>query len=433
MFFRILGRSFFEGRKRKFLAVVTIALAATLIMTLFGITVDVGDKMARELKSYGANIRVVPKSESVSLDVAGVEYNPLQGRAFLSEDDLPKIKDIFWRNNIIGLTPYLTTAAELDHPARLRVSLIGTYFNKRLPLPDDDSFRTGVSTTNALWKLDGAWPDDERSDAVLVGSSLARAAGLVQGSRLRVRRAGGDMSDWAEFEVSGILATGDAEDHAILAPLAAVQKMTGLDGKIQSIEVSALTVPDNTLSRKAQRGREALTTAEYDIWYCTACVSSIAHQIEEAVVNASARPIWQVAASEGAVISKIQLLMVVVTIAAFVSAAMGVSSVLNASVMERSREIGLMKALGAAQWQVSLLFLSEAAILGLVGGLVGCIFGAALLRVIGWNVFGAAVAVHWIAIPVVVFASVLTALAGSVMPARAIARLMPVETLYGRP
>jgi high-affinity Fe2+/Pb2+ permease len=108
--------------------------------------------------------------------------------------------------------------------------------------------------------------------------------------------------------------------------------------------------PDNALSRKAQRGRDALTTAEYDVWYCTAYVSSIAHQIEEAIVNASARPIWQVAASEGAVISKIQLLMAVVSVAAFVSAAMGVSSVLNASVMERTREIGLMKALGAAEW-----------------------------------------------------------------------------------
>ena len=116
MFFRILGRSFFEGRKRKILAMVTIALAGMLIMTLFGITVDVGDKMARELKIYGANIRVVPKTESLSLDAAGVDYNPLQDRAFLSEDDLPKIKDIFWRNNIIGLAPFLTTAAELDRP-----------------------------------------------------------------------------------------------------------------------------------------------------------------------------------------------------------------------------------------------------------------------------------------------------------------------------
>lgn len=431
MFFRILGRSFFEGRKRKILAMVTIALAATLIMTLFGITVDVGDKMARELKTYGANIRVVPKTESLSLDAAGVDYNPLQDRAFLSEDDLPKIKDIFWRNNIIGLAPFLTTVAELDRPAGRRVSLIGTYFNKRVPLPDDDAYRTGVATTNALWNLEGAWPDDDASDAVVVGASLARTVGLAQGSRLRLRAAG-DGSNWVEFSVSGILTTGDAEDHAVLAPLGAVQTMTGLDGKVQSIEVSALTVPDNALSRKAQRGRDALTTAEYDVWYCTAYVSSIAHQIEEAVVNASARPIWQVAASEGTVIGKIQLLMAVISVAAFVSAAMGVSSVLNASVMERTREIGLMKALGAAEWEVCLLFLSEAAILGLVGGILGCVFGGVLLRFIGWNVFGAAVSVHWIAVPVVVFASVLTALAGCVMPARAIARLMPVETLYGR-
>ena len=175
-----------------------------------------------------------------------------------------------------------------------------------------------------------------------------------------------------------------------------------------------------------------MTTAEYDLWYCTAAyVGSIAHQIEEAVTNASARPVWQVAAGEGAVIGRLQLLMLVVTIAAFASAAMGVSSVLNAAVIERRREIGLMKSLGAAEWEVNLLFVSEAAVLGVVGGLIGCGLGAALSRLIGWTVFGTAVPVHGIAIAVVIFASVVTALAGCVMPARAIARLMPVETLYG--
>jgi putative ABC transport system permease protein len=111
---------------------------------------------------------------------------------------------------------------------------------------------------------------------------------------------------------------------------------------------------------------------------------------------------------------------------------MGVSSVLNAAVIERSREIGLMKGLGAAEWQVNLLFISEAAILGLAGGLVGCLLGAGLARLIGWNVFGTAVPIHGIAVFVVVFASIITALAGCLMPVRAIAKLMPVETLYGR-
>jgi putative ABC transport system permease protein len=430
MFVRILSRSFLEGRKRKFLAGTTIALAATLIMTLFGITVDVGDKMARELKSYGANIRVVPKTESVPLEIAGVDYNPLKGRAFLSERDLPKIKEIFWHNNIITLTPFLTTTVELDRPSRRRVSLIGTYFNKTLTLAGGETLQTGIALANPAWKLDGRWPDAE-ADQVLVGATIARAAGLGPGARLRLRAAA-DGADFREFEVAGIIATGDAEDATILAPLAAVQALSGLDDKIQSIDVSALTVPDNDLSRRAQRGREFLTTAEYDIWYCTAYVSSIAHQIEEAVANASARPVWQVAAGEGAVIGRLQLLMVIVTLAAFASAAMGVSSVLNASVIERSREIGLMKGLGAAEWEVYFLFICEVAILGLAGGVVGCLIGAALSRVIGWNVFGAAVPIHGIAVFVVLLASVATALAGCLMPVRAIAKLMPVETLYGR-
>ena len=113
---------------------------------------------------------------------------------------------------------------------------------------------------------------------------------------------------------------------------------------------------------------------------------SIAHQIEEAVINASARPIWQVAASEGVVIGKIQLLMLAVTLAAFVSSAMGISSLMNTAVMERAREIGLMKSLGAMKWEIHALFLSEAAIIGVIGGLIGCLFGTGLSQIVGQTV-----------------------------------------------
>ncbi|MEN1336023.1 FtsX-like permease family protein, partial [Pseudomonas aeruginosa] len=98
---------------------------------------------------------------------------------------------------------------------------------------------------------------------------------------------------------------------------------------------------------------------EYDLWYCTAYVSSIAHQLEEAISGAEVRPVWQVAASEGVVIDKIQLLMAVVTVAALVASAMGIASLMTSTIMERAKEIGLMKALGARQWQIMLLFYLE--------------------------------------------------------------------------
>ena len=121
-------------------------------------------------------------------------------------------------------------------------------------------------------------------------------------------------------------------------PLSAVQKLLGLEGKIQSVKVSALTVPENDLSRKARANTDALDAEEYDRWYCTAYVSSISHQLEEAISGAIVRPIWQVAASEGVVIGKIQLLLAVVTLAALIAAAMGIASLMSTGIIERSKE-----------------------------------------------------------------------------------------------
>lgn len=78
------------------------------------------------------------------------------------------------------------------------------------------------------------------------------------------------------------------------------------------------------------------TPKSMTLWYCTAYVSSIAHQLEEAISGAEVRPVWQVAASEGVVIDKIQLLMAVVTLAALAAAAMGIASLMTSTIMERA-------------------------------------------------------------------------------------------------
>ncbi len=120
-------------------------------------------------------------------------------------------------------------------------------------------------------------------------------------------------NETVDVVVSGVLSSGGDEDNQLVMPLSIVQRSLGLTGKIQAIRVSALTVPENELSRRARENLEALNAEEYDLWYCTAYVSSIAHQLEEAISGAEVRPVWQVAASEGVVIDKIQLLMAVVT------------------------------------------------------------------------------------------------------------------------
>ena len=430
MFFLMLRQSFVKGWRRKALATTTIVLAASLITALMNISIDVGDKMSKEMKSYGANINLVPKSENISLEIGGVDYNPLEGKVLIDEKELPKIKGIFWANNIVGYAPFLKVNAELPGSTK-RVPLLGTNFDKVVAVEGDEEFRIGVKVINPYWQVKGEWPAEEDGSAILAGAQLARELNLKTGDRIKVRMPGeGGRED--SFTIRGILTTGGGEESALVASLPAVQSLAALEGKVQSVSVSALTVPEDKLSRKARRSTEALDSLEYDRWYCTAYVSAITHQIEEAIPNIAARPIWQVAASEGAVINKIQLLMIVVTIAAFIASGLGISSLMVTTIMERAKEIGLTKALGAADWEVYLLFLSEAALVGVIGGLLGCAVGAGLSQVIGLSIFGSLVSFNWVVIPVNVAISVLIALAGSLMPSRLITRLYPAEVLHGR-
>ncbi len=429
MFFRMLRQSFFRGRRRKALATATIALAASLITALMNLSIDVGDKMAKELKSYGANIHIVPKSENIPLEIGGVDYNPLKGQVFLEEKDLPRIKEIFWHNNIIGFAPFLKVMAEIG--GKKNIPLMGTNFNKPIPLSGEEEFRTGVRSINPFWEVSGEWPDDQDPAGILAGAVLAEEMNLKKGGQIKVKISGETHREQV-LEIRGILSTGGPEESALVAPLAVVQRLTGLEGKVQSVSVSTLTAPEDKLSRKARANPDSLSALEYDRWYCTAYVSSITHQIEEAIPNATARPIWQVAAGEGAVINKIQLLMVVVTMAAFIASGLGVSSLMVSTIMERSREIGLMKAIGAANREVYLLFLSESAVVGVIGGLLGCAAGAGLSQIIGRSVFGSTVSFNPVVVPVNIALSVMIALAGSLIPSGLIAKLYPAEVLHGR-
>ncbi len=434
MLWRMLFQSWKHGLKRKLLAILTIFLAAGLVSALLAVSIDIGDKMAKELKSYGANILVEPASSAI-LPEMNSDNISLATQDFIDEKELPNIKDIFWRNNIVGFAPLL--GAEVEVEGGQPVSVLGTFFDRPIAVPDEDDYHTGQKIISPYWQVEGEWVDDSQSqfgDAVpaLIGAQLAKSRQWTIGQRLTLRYQSSESNHSVHIEIKGIVATGGGEEQQLIMPLSAVQKLLDLEGKVQAIKVSALTVPENELSRKARANVDSLDAAEYDRWYCTAYVSSISHQLEEAISGAVVRPIWQVAASEGVVIEKIQLLLGVVTIAALIAAAMGIASLMTTTIIERSKEIGLMKALGAYQWQIVLLFYCEAVISALIGGIFGCLAGWGLAKFIGISLFGEALSFAWIVIPCVLVLSVLIALTGTWFPAHRIARLYPVEVLYGR-
>jgi len=421
MIIRMIRQSWLHNTRRKLLAVVTVFLASSLLSALMAVSIDIGDKMAREMKSYGANILIEPAEQAVLPSLFGAgEDNPLAGQSTLDEAELPHIMNIFWRNNIVGFAPLLAGDVEI---AEHKVRVIGTFFDHKIAVPDDPAYRTGQKIVSPYWQVTGRWPQDTGEEA-LVGVQLARQYGWTAGTKLIV--------GMRTITITGTLASGGEEEGVLVVPLKLAQELLKQPGKVQAIKVSALTVPENDLSRKANRDPSSLDAEAYDLWYCTAYVSSIAHQLEEAVSGSVVRPIWQVAASEGVVIGKIQWLLMMATLAALIAAAMGIASLMTSTLIERAREIGLMKALGAHDWQVGLLFYMEACLSSLIGGLAGCLAGWALARIIGWQLFGEPLQFAWIVVPSVLLVSVAIAIIGTWFPARRIARLYPVEVLYGR-
>lgn len=434
MLFRMLFQSWKHGLKRKLLAIITIFLASGLVSALLAVSIDIGDKMAKELKSYGANILIEPASSAVLPEVGNANTS-LATQDFIDEKELPNIKDIFWRNNIVGFAPLLS--AEVQIEGGQKIGVLGTFFDHNIAIPDEDDYHTGQKIISPYWHVEGEWVDDAQNHfttqvPALIGKQLAQTLNRKIGDRFVLRYQTQEQDNRIEIEIKGVVSTGGNEEQQILLPLSAVQNLLNLQGKVQSVKVSALTVPENELSRKARSNVDALDAAEYDRWYCTAYVSSISHQLEEAVSGAVVRPIWQVAASEGVVIEKIQLLLAVVTLAAVIAAAMGIASLMTTSIIERSKEIGLMKALGAYQWQIVLLFYCEAIISALFGGIFGCVAGWGLARFIGISLFNEPLSFAWIVIPCVLVLAILIALIGTWFPAHRIARLYPVEVLYGR-
>src|SRR5258707_9546048 len=102
MFLRLVADSFTRRPKRKMLTLAALALGMGVVTAVLSVSLDVGDRLAEEFRSLGANLIVTPEADSLPLEIGGVDYRPVNAGAFLSEGDLPKLKKIFWHNNIIA-------------------------------------------------------------------------------------------------------------------------------------------------------------------------------------------------------------------------------------------------------------------------------------------------------------------------------------------
>jgi len=416
---RLVYESFRRQKRRKVLAGAAITLGVTVATAMIAVATDIGDKMNRELRAVGANLIVTPQEDSLDVEIGGVNLKPPTDGAFLNEADLPKIKDIFWRNNITAFAPMLPVNVAIQKDGKQQdATLLGTYFAKDIQLGKED-FVTGVRTTHPWWRVEGAWPNDNSRD-VLVGEERAARLGKKAGDRVAL--------SGRELRVSGILSTGGTEDDQIVAPIALAQEILGRPGAVRRIYVSALTKPEDAFGR---RDPKSMSGAVYERWYCTPYPQAIALQLTEAIPHSHAEQIRQVAQNEGAMLTRIEGLIFLITLAALFASALAVSAAMATAIFERRAEVGLMKALGAGKLAVAAVFFAEALLLALFGGIIGFAAGALLAHQIGQSIFNSQISIQPVLLPVILAIAVIVTFAGSAAAIRRAVGLDPVFALRG--
>ncbi|RXH55309.1 ABC transporter permease [Granulicella sibirica] len=428
MFFRLLMESFVRQRRRKALAGVAILLGTTAVTAMLALATTIGDRIHKELAVYGANIVVTPSADQLEVKVGGVSLKPASGGSYLKESDLPKLEGIFWGNNITGVSPELafkvrgTTAGGVAFNA----PAVGLWFAHTLT-NGASSLKTGAVGLHPVWKMQGAWPAEDGSGKteVVVGQGLASRMGLKVGDAFEASLPSPGATGALSVVVSGIVSAGDATDDEILMPLLEAQAMAGLPGAVSRVEISARTKPEDSFARKDP---DTLTPKMKEIWYCRPYANSIAYQIREAIPGARAEQVRQVEQSEGSVLDKIGGLMWLVSGAALLAAGFAVSAAMATAVLERRREIGLMRSLGAGKGAIALLFYAETGLLAVAAGTVGYMAGCGLAAWLGARIFEDSGGAHWpgfsavfipVLLPVVVGLGLIVAMAGSTPSIRA--------------
>lgn len=408
-----------KKRKTQFLFLALVVFFGTAVVSSFThLDVGVKENIAEQMRAFGPNIVVRPKYENLPLEFAGINLSP--PAKFLREGEIEKIKKIFWRNNILNLAPFLSITCRLGEE---NIFVVGTWFGRELTV-DGEVFTFGVGKIFPWWKVEGNYPEGKQA---LVGEKLAKEFALKKGDRITLTRTGPGGRKSEEFIISGTLETGGLMEDRMFAPLDEVQRLSGKEGKITQIMISALTRPEDPFAR---RNPKTMTEEEYERWYCTPYPQSIAYQIEQVISGSEATPIEKISGPEGKVLGQISSLMFVLSVVATIAASLGIMSSMTASVLERQREIGLMRALGGSKSIIYILLLGEAILAGLLGSSCGYFAGVMISRLMSRMVFDSSISWNWQIFPMIILLGLGVTLLGGIFPAREAIKIEPVKTMH---
>ena len=403
IFWRLWWRAVSVKRSQAAIALGALAVGAGITSMLLNLYGDVRRKMTEDFRAYGANVIIAPPSSG---DVGATANNTL------AEDTTSAALAAFTRDTPgIFVIPVLYGVVRVSPAAELRLK------------GSANVVAVGVDLA-ALRRLNPGWRATAETSASNTPSGEC-SVGVNLAARLRVRpgdsvnvshTASGSPLDAEQgtapseasgltYRVASVLTTGASEDDQIFFPLRALQSFLDLPDRISLVEVS---IPGET--------RE---------------VETAVRRLSGLLPGTEVRPIRQIVYSEGKVLGTIRWLLLSLTILILVIIALCVMATMTAIVIERGRDIGVMKALGAADGLLVRLFMVEGASLGLVGGILGYGAGVLLARALAGYLFGVGLTLNLWTLPFVCGLSVVLAVTATQVPVRFLRVIQPTVVLKG--
>lgn len=420
---RIVYKSINKRKNKIIAAILAIVMGASMVSALVNISLDLNNKVAKELRAFGSNLVLFPD-----------EKREIEGN-FLTMDEINKLAATDFIEDIYGYVPYLYNIGKLKEN---NVVIVGTQF-------------ANIRKTSPWWKVEGNWIDDNSEEgSIMLGVKVAKKLGYKIGDEVllstrkettkKVEGNQGNMNnkqidevasvspgingdatkrwplnilseiDYGEylpkkFKVVGIVTTGSSEDNQVFIKLQEAQQLFAMKSQVNLVQVSVLT-NENSIAQVAQK-------------------------MEKLIPGTKTKVLSQISKAEGNIQGKIQFLMVLVTILTLIASGLSVLSTMTTTVLERRKEVGIMKAIGAQNKKIASIFYTEAGAIGLLGGVFGYILGFLMAQVVGKSVFDTFISFHFSVIPITLVSAMLLSLVASKIPVGKAIKIDPAVTLRG--
>jgi len=334
-------------KKRMLYASLGVVIGVATIVAVLTIALAGETNIYGQLEKYGANLVVMPAISDIDVGLGGMSLGTLTvGENYIYEDNLPEVRQIADGmirealgiedgGDIATIAPRLYMSTEVKGTS---VIVVGVDPQQERQLKTWWRIREGEYLENA--------------EQALVGTMAADLLELNLGDKIAI-----------EVTITGILEeTGSNEDYQVFLPIDIAQEAFDKEGLVSSIDVRAL---------------------------CSACpTSDIAGSINENILGVRAVAVKQIAETEMGMMEKVSRFLLALAGITLAVGCFGVVNTMLTSVHERIKDIGIMRAVGASRNQIIKVFLYEAVIVGVVGGLLGYVVGTVLAYIIGPLIFG---------------------------------------------